>query len=130
MQMACQNAIYDGVVVSTSEGTKKFSLTMQDQINLLGLKNQLDNGISVFPYHADGEAIRLWSSDDMQKILQAADRHITYHRVYFSLLREWVRRTSYPDFLCIDYDDALPDDLSSKMAGILENTTGNVLQTR
>jgi hypothetical protein len=71
----------------------------------------LDKNSPAMPYHADGEPMRLWSSDDVQKILQEADRHITYHHVYFSLLREWIRRASYPNFLGIDYGDVLPDDL-------------------
>ena len=120
LQKACQDAIYEGVEVATSEGMKKFSLTLQDQINLLRLQNLIDKGISAMPYHADGEPIRHWSSDDVQKILHEADRHIMYHRVYFSLLREWLRRTSYPDFLGIDYGDALPDDLAQKMVEILQ----------
>jgi len=75
------------------------------------------------PYHADGEAIRLWSHEDMQQIVQEADRHIAYHRVYFNLLREWIRRTRYPDFLGIDYGDALPDDLAGYMAKMMERNT-------
>ena len=125
LQKSCQDAIYAGVEVATSEGMKKFSLTLADQINLIGLQNLLDKGCSAMPYHADGEAMRLWTVDDMQKILQAADRHVMEHRVYFSLLREWLRRTSYPDFLGIDYGDALPDDLAQNMAGILECSAGD-----
>ena len=118
-QKACQDAIYEGVEVATSEGMKKFSLTLSDQINLIGVRNLFDKGLLAIPYHADGEPIRLWSHDDVQKILQEADRHITYHRVYFNLLREWIHRTSYPEFLGIDYGDALPDDLAKSMAEIL-----------
>ena len=122
LQKACQDAIYEGVEVATSEGLKKFSLTLQDQINLIGLRNLLDKGCTAIPYHADGEPIRLWSPDDVQAILQAADHHVTYHRVYYSLLREWIRRTAYPEFLGIDYGDALPDDLAQSMAVILGST--------
>ncbi|MCL2745404.1 MAG: hypothetical protein FWE67_16310 [Planctomycetaceae bacterium] len=125
LQKACQEAIYKGVEVSTSEGTKRFSLTLPDQINLIGLRNMLDKGSSAIPYHADGEAMRLWSVDDVQAILQAADRRVMYHRVYFSLLHEWLRRTAYPEFLGIDYGDALPDGLARSMAGIMESTTGD-----
>jgi hypothetical protein len=126
-QKTCQDAIYEGVEVETSEGIKKFSLTMQDQINLIGVRNLLDMGSSAIPYHADGEPIRLWSHDDVQKILQEADRHTAYHRVYFSLLREWLRRMSYPEFLGIDYGDALPDDLAQSMMEVLKSTTGGVI---
>jgi hypothetical protein len=122
-QKTCQDAIYEGVEVETSEGMKKFSLTLSDQINLIGLRNLLDKGSSAILYHAVGEAIRLWSADDVQKILQEADRHIAYHRVYFSLLREWIRRMSYPEFLGIDYGDPLPDDLTKSMAEILKSST-------
>gem|GEM_PF-4384087 len=85
LQKACQNAIDEGVEVATSEGTKRFSLTMQDQINLLRLQNLLDKGCEAIPYHADGEAIWHWSCEDVQNILHEADCHIANH-VYFSLL--------------------------------------------
>lgn len=125
LQRACQDAIYQGVEVSTSEGMKRFSLTLPDQINLIGLKSLLDKGHSAIPYHADGEAIRLWSHDDVQKIVREAGRHITYHRIYYSLLREWVRRTAYSEFLGIDYGDALPDDLAKSMTEVLESAEGD-----
>ena len=115
LQKACQDTITEGVEVTTSEGVKKFSLTIQDQINLMGLRNLLDKGVSAMPYHANGEPMRLWSREDMQKVWQATDRHITYHRVYFSLLREGIRRTGYPDFWGIDYGNALPDDSERNM---------------
>ena len=130
-QKACQDAIYEGIKVETAEGMKKFSLTLLDQINLISVRNLLEKGCSAIPYHADGEAIRLWSRDDVQKILQEAERHTTYHRVYFSLLREWLRRTSYPEFLGIDYGDPLPDDLAKNMTEMLKSTAGDlILQKR
>jgi hypothetical protein len=122
-QKACQNAIYEGVEVETSEGTKRFSLTMADQMNLMNMRSLLDKGVPEIPYHADGEPMKLWSGSDIQKILQAADRHITHHRVYFSLLREWMRRTGYPDFLRIDYGSALPDDLALNMTEVCARCT-------
>ena len=122
-QKACQTAIAEGVEVAVSEGIKKFSLTLQDQINLIALRKMLDGCMGdmnccTIPYHADGEPMRLWSGSDIQKILQSADDHIMHHRVYYSLLREWVRRTGYPEFLDIDYGDALPDDLARTMTVI------------
>ena len=123
-QKACQAAIAEGVEVATSEGMKKFSLTLPDQLNLIDLRKRLDGCVGdmnccTIPYHADGEPMRLWSGNDIQKILQSADDHVMHHRVYYNLLREWVRRTSYPEFLRIDYGDALPDDLARTMAAIL-----------
>ena len=115
---ACQKAIDEGVEVVTSEGIKRFSLTLPDQINLMGLRSLLDRGVSAMPYHADGESVRLWTSGDIQKIAQEADQHIAYHRTYFSLLSEWMRRTSYPEFLGIDCGDMLPDDLARSMTEI------------
>ena len=130
-QNACQDAIYEGGEVATSEGVKRFALTLQDQINLIGVRHLFDKSSLAIPYHADGEAIRLWSRDDIQKILQEADRHIAYHQVYFSMLREWMRRTSYPEFLGIDYGDPLPDDLAKSMAEILTCSAGDmILQKR
>jgi hypothetical protein len=59
--------------------------------------------------------------------LQEADRYIAYHRVYFSLLREWLRRTRYPEFLEIDYGDPLPDDFAKNMAAVLKSTTDDMI---
>ena len=132
-QKACQTAIAEGVEVAVSEGTKKFSLTLQDQINLMSLRGILGQRVlagdmksPTIPYHADGEPMRLWSGSDIQKILQSSDDHIMHHRVYYNLLREWVRRTSYPEFLDIDYGDALPDDLAQNLATILVVETAGV----
>jgi hypothetical protein len=116
---ACQDAIEAGVEVDTSEGIKKFSLTLQDQMNLMTARYHLDEGYSAIPYHADGEPMRLWSADDMRKIVQEADAHIEYHRTYFNQLWEWMRRTEYPDFLGMEYGDALPGDLAETMKTIL-----------
>jgi len=124
LQKSCQDAIYEGVEVATSEGMKKFSLTLADQINLIGLQNLLDKGCAAMPYHADGESMRLWSRDDVETILHEVDHHIMYHHVYYSLLREWICRTSYPDFTTINYGDALPDDLARSMTVLLESTAG------
>jgi hypothetical protein len=47
------------------------------------------------------------------------------------MLREWMRRTSYPEFLGIDYGDPLPDDLAKSMAEILTCSAGDmILQKR
>ena len=50
-----------------------------------------------------------------------------HHRVYYSLLREWIRRTGYPDFLKIDYGNVLPDDLAENMSVILQNTASGII---
>jgi hypothetical protein len=116
---ACRDAIEEGVEVDTSEGVKKFSLTLQDQINLMTARHQLDAGSLAIPYHADGEPMRLWSEKDMRRIIEESERHVLYHRMYFNQLREWVLRTDYPDWLRMEYESDLSDDMAESMQTML-----------
>jgi hypothetical protein len=44
----CENTIYNGVDVTIGEGTKHFSLTEKDQLNLFGVQVQISAGAEIF----------------------------------------------------------------------------------
>lgn len=91
LSLACNKAIVNGFdVVLADEEMHHFSMTMQDQSNLLSIQVQLLAGAKEVPYHADGEESALYSADEMAEIINAANGHKTYHLVYFNALKNWV----------------------------------------
>ncbi len=88
---ACEQAIYRGVSVTLTDGdVEHFSLTEHDQINLFGKQSQLAVGVTQLEYHADGQPCRYYSATDMQSIIQAAMRHVSYHTTYCNAINMWI----------------------------------------
>lgn len=91
MSIACNAAIENGFDVILSDGNVyHFSLTTQDQINLLSLSTLIANGMTSIPYHADGALCTYYSVQDMMQIITAATQYKTYHTSYFNSLRNWI----------------------------------------
>ena len=68
----CNNKIIAGFTIKLSDGNNyNFSLTPEDQLNLLALENQLSSGEDVFVYHAVGMPCKLFTRIDMSKIINA-----------------------------------------------------------
>lgn len=88
---ACEQAIYNGVSVTLSDGnTKHFSLAIHDQINLFGKQAQLAAGVEQLEYHADGQPCRYYSAVDMQAIITAAMWRVSYHTTYCNAINMWI----------------------------------------
>lgn len=91
MSLACNNSITDGFSIELSDGqSHHFSLTMQDQMNLLTIQSQILAGATEVPYHADGEDADMYTVEDMATIISAANVHKTYHLAYFNALKKWL----------------------------------------
>lgn len=86
----CENAIYKGVSVELSTGVEHFSLTEKDQINLFAKQMQLSAGTQQIEYHQDGKPCMYYNSSDMQKIIEAAMLHVSYHTTYCNALNMWI----------------------------------------
>ena len=86
----CKNKIIAGFSVELSSGIHSFKLTTEDQINLLLLENQLQSGETSFIYHATEEPCKIYSRDDMQKIIKAYKVHLSYHTTYFNLAKQYI----------------------------------------
>ena len=88
MSEICHQMIVDGIIVPLSdEHTHHFELTLEDQINLLEIKNQLDNGQDQFIYHETGKSCCSYSRDDMYSIINTYLSHKQYHLTRFNSLR-------------------------------------------
>lgn len=89
----CKNKIIAGFSIKLSDGTKHtFRLTAEDQLNLLNLENQLNNGtVQTFVYHATGEPYRIFTRDDMTKIIRSYRMHVLYHTTYFNAAKQYIK---------------------------------------
>lgn len=88
---ACQLAIVGGFDATLSDdNTYHFSLTIQDQLNMLGLSVLVESGAQQIPYHADGELCREYPVSDFLAITTVANAHKTYHVTYHNSLKNYI----------------------------------------
>lgn len=88
----CEKAIIAGVDV----GDAHYSLTIEDQANILALTPLAQAGSSVF-YHQDGEMCREYSSDEFNEIVTAATVFKTLQTTYCNLLMRQVETMTNAD---------------------------------
>ena len=91
MSRSCFEVITNGIDVELSDGnTYHFSLTVEDQLNLITISSMISEGQSTLPYHADGEQCVFFSADDMLKVIETATNFKTYHTTYFNSLKTYI----------------------------------------
>jgi hypothetical protein len=87
----CKDSIIDGFSIILGNGKVYcFRLTVEDQLNLISIENQLNSGIETFVYHATNQPCRCFSRIDMAKIINASKRHISYHTTYFNVAKQYI----------------------------------------
>lgn len=113
-----QVTIQNGIDVTFSDGTvEHFALTSQDQIDLMGLKDEADGGRDKIPWHVDDESIhcRYYSNDDMRTIVTKAKEFVTYHVTYFRDLRIYIRSLESKEAVeAIAYGMEIPEEYRSE----------------
>lgn len=115
LSFKCKETISKGVDVVFLDRTEHFSLTLEDQINLMRIKDQLEKGESKIEYHADGMPCRYYSKEDMQKIICAADDFISYQTSYCNGMFQWINSLStIDDVEKIHYGVQLPIKFQSE----------------
>lgn len=87
---ACEQMIYYGIDVALPGGAEHFSLTEKDQINLFGKQAQIAAGAEKLEYHQDGHPCKYYSKEEMEKIIEAAMFHVSYHTTYCNALNMWI----------------------------------------
>jgi len=111
MSIECNKTITDGFDITLSDGNLyHFSLSMEDQINLLNINNTINTSNDKIIYHADGERCRYFSREDMKMIIDKALKFKTYHTTYFNGLKSYIQ--SLNDIIVINnitYGIKLPD---------------------
>lgn len=121
ISLACNQAIVAGMDVETSKGLEHFSLQETDQINLTTATNAIQQGLTEYPYHADGQLCRMFTAEEILSIANAATKHKLYHTTLCNHLLTWIRRAETKEELdgIIYGEEVLPEDLAANMVYIL-----------
>lgn len=121
MSAACNKTITNGFDVVLSDGnTYHFSLTTQDQLNLITLSSMVASGETQIPYHADGELCRFYSAEDINIIISVATQFKTYQISYFNALKMYIDSIEKKETVAsIEYGVAVPEEYQSEVLKIM-----------
>lgn len=104
---------HETIVKGFDIGEQHFSLEETDQLNLTTAAAAIKDGLSRYPYHADGEPCRMYTANEINTIVKAATFHKLYHTTLCNhLLQQLKRVTEHYQLLAIDYS---PESLSSDL---------------
>lgn len=111
LRKSCSDIIQSGICVKLSDNKyHEFELTIEDQLNLMVLKNKLDSGSKALLYHEKGCTCKLYEKADIEKIIQASNHHIEYNTTYFNLMRHCINNMNDTNKInSIHYGDDLID---------------------
>ena len=124
MDYIARKTIESGFDIALSDGEiHHFSLTTQDQLNLITLSTIVASGETQVPYHADGEMCRFYSADDIRAIVAEATAYTTYHTTYVNALNHYIKALNDMAALSeLRYGDILPEEYRSDVLNyIMEN---------
>lgn len=117
MRADCNKTITSGFDEKLSDGqTYHFTLTLQDQLNLITSYQMVLDGFTEIPYHADGELCKYYTASDMKKIVEKTNSFKTYHIAYFNSLRDYIKSLQdIKDISAIVYGVAIPEEYQSEV---------------
>lgn len=116
MSYLCHQAIENGILITLSDGLEhRFSLTENDQTNLMERQAQLMAGATQVSYHADGELCTYYSAEDMTAIIQANIFHKDYQTTYFNSLKHYINSmTDKNEVSAVEYGIEIPEQYQSQ----------------
>lgn len=125
----CHSKILSGFSVSLSDGESyRFRLTVEDQLNLLMLENQLNAGEKTFVYHATDCPCAIFSRTDMIKIIAAFRRHTLYHTTYFNAVKRYIKSLlNIEEVMSFTYGTDISDTVDDPAVRYIIKTGGQVL---
>lgn len=126
MKTECNKMITNGFDVELSDNqSHHFSLTVQDQLNLITSSQMVADGAETIPYHADGELCKYYTSEDMEKIIAKANAFKTYHVAYFNSLKTYIGSLrSMTKVVAITYESSIPSKYQSEVYIALKSELG------
>ena len=116
MSYLCHQTIENGILITLSDGLEhRFSLTENDQTNLMERQAQLMAGATQVSYHADGELCTYYSAEDMMAIIQASIFHKDYQITYFNSLKHYINSmTDKNEVSAVEYGIEIPEQYQSQ----------------
>lgn len=124
MSNVCNQIITNGFDTILSDGEQHhFSLTIQDQLNLITLSSLVSAGEQEIPYHADDELCKFYSAQDIMTIVAKATEFKTYHVTYFNSLKAYIESIdNIEDTARVTYGVEIPEEYQSEiLKGLLAN---------
>lgn len=127
LSILCKNKITSGFSIRLSDGnTYNFKLTIEDQLNLMSIEQQLNTGAKTFIYHSTDEPCKEFSKKDMVKIIEYFKSHILYHTTYFNVAKQYINSlTDVSKVSNFTYGDDVSKVTTSKAIKKILKTGGN-----
>ena len=114
---ACRKAIESGIDLQIQGENRHFSLTTQDQLNLMTLSATGEGA----PYHADGQECTFYSAEEIQQLMAAVNKHKTYHITYYNSLKNYINSLqTIEEIAAITYGIEIPDEYKSEVLKVIE----------
>lgn len=114
MSRACNQAIENGFDVEIEGEVYHFSLTVQDQLNLITLSSMAAQGLQQIPYHADGELCKFYTAAEINTIVNQATMFKTYHTTYYNALKAYINSLeTIEEIGAITYGVELPEEFQT-----------------
>ena len=120
MSYTCRITIEQGFDLDLRGEIHHFSLTTQDQLNLMSLSIMAQTQ-ELIPYHADGEESTFYTADEIKQIIDAAAAFKNYHLAYYNALKAYINDLDTIEAIAaIEYGTPIPDEYKSDVLMVLE----------
>lgn len=120
MSVDCHKAIEQGFDLDIRGETYHFSLTTQDQLNLMSLSAMAQTS-DLIPYHADGETCMFYTAEEINQIISAMNTHKIYHTTYYNALKDYINSLeTIEEIVSITYGTPIPDEYKSEALKVIE----------
>ena len=120
MNLACRHTIEAGFDLEIRGATHHFSLTTQDQLNLMSLGATAQTQ-QLIPYHADGEECEFYTAEEINEIIARATEFKNYNTVYYNALKSYINALeTIEEISAIVYGTPIPEEYKTDVLKVLE----------
>lgn len=112
MSEQCRSVIISGIIFND----ERYSLEIEDQLNLMSLIEDVKNGATQVPYHANGENCRFYTAQEFTELVDACTRYKIYHESYYNSLRNYINNlTTEEEINNIFYGINIPEEYQTEV---------------
>ena len=120
MNASCRRTIESGFDLELRGETHHFSLTTQDQLNLMSISVMAQTQ-DLIPYHADGEESTFYTAEEINQVIAAATSFKNYNLSYYNALKAYINSLDTIEAIAaITYGTPIPDEYKSDVLMVLE----------
>ena len=120
MSVTCRRTIEAGFDLALRGAMHHFSLSTQDQLNLMSLSAMAQTQ-SLIPYHADGEESEFYTAEEINQIVDTAMSFKNYQIAYYNALKTYINTLdNIENIAAITYGTPIPDEYKSDVLRLLE----------